>query len=67
MMPAKIGIGEADAVEGRGAQNLSRAWLAVLAEEKAGLRAQIGVAPAVQNYAGDIALGIESQIRRTSC
>ncbi len=56
----QVGIGEADAVEGRGAQDLSRGWLAVLAEEKAGLGAQIGMAPAVQNYAGDIALGIES-------
>ena len=57
----EIGIGKGNASEGGAAQDLARRRLAVLAEEKSRLRTAIGVPPAVEDDAGDIALGVEAR------
>ena len=45
----QIGIRERYATEWRSPQNFARCGFSILAEEKAGLRIQVGVSPAVQN------------------
>ena len=55
-----IGIGESDAAKGHAAEYLARRVISILAKEKAGLRAEVGVAPAVQNQAGDITPRVEA-------
>src|SRR5579863_9427055 len=56
----EVGVGERDAAEWGGAENFARRRLAVRTEEKAGLRAEVRMAPAIQNDAGDVALRVEA-------
>ena len=56
----QIGIGKRNATEGRSSQDFAGRRLSVLAEEKAGLRIEIGVPPAVQNDSRDIAPRIKT-------
>ena len=58
--PSQICIRKRNAAEGSLAQDLPRRGLAVFAEEKARLRAQIRVPPAIQDDPGNVTLGIES-------
>src|SRR3954466_6708127 len=56
----EIGIGECNPAVRCLAQDIAWSRLAVFAEEEARLWAEVGVAPAIQNDAGDIAIGIEA-------
>src|SRR5271154_4427435 len=57
----QVGIGEADSVERRAAENFSRSGLSVFAKEESGLRAEICVSPTVQYDARNVAAGVKSQ------
>src|SRR5207302_8263 len=56
----EIGICERDTPVGTLTDRISRPRLSIFAKKESGLRAQIGVAPAVQDNSRDIAAGIES-------
>ena len=56
----QIRIREGNAAVRIVAQDFSRSGLPIGAKEKSGLGAEIGVAPPVQNDAGDIAPRVES-------
>src|SRR5580704_19072211 len=58
--PGQIGIGKCDPAEWCVAQDLPGGRSALLSEEETRLRAQVGMAPAVQNNAGDIAPRVEA-------
>jgi hypothetical protein len=58
--PGKVRVRERDAAERSGAQDVARGRFAICPKEKAGLRAQIGVASAIQNYSGDVARAVEA-------
>ena len=56
----KIGICKRDPAMSPVAQDVSRRGLAVRAEEKAGLRIDVGMAPAIENDARDVAPRVEA-------
>jgi len=56
----------AKAIGRRSAADSPRRRLSVLAEEETRLRAEVGVAPAIQNQAGDVAAGVEARRLQTS-
>src|SRR5437867_2493293 len=56
----KVGIRKSDSTVGAVAQDVARRGLAVDAKEEAGLRIHVGVAPAVEYDAGDVAARIEA-------
>src|SRR5207302_6031261 len=60
----KFGVCERDAAERGRAENFARRGLPASSEEEAGLRTQIGVAPAVEHDAGNVALRVESNGRK---
>src|SRR5271169_1631617 len=61
---SQIRIRKGDAAERGVAQDFTRSRLSARAKEESRLRTQIGVAPAVQDNAGDVAPGIESSTRK---
>ena len=62
--PSQVCISKRNAAEGRLAQDLPRRGLAIFAEEKARLWAQIRVPPAIQDDSGNVPVGIESGTRK---
>src|SRR2546427_2863314 len=60
----KMGVGERDGAEGAGAENFGGRGIPASTEEEAGLRTQIGVPPAVEHDAGNVALHVESNGRK---
>ena len=56
----KIAVGKGDSAERFSAQDLSRRRLSIQTKEKAWLRTEVGVAPAVENDAGGITLRVKS-------
>ena len=57
----QICIGKRNAAEGRGSQDFAGRRLSVLAEEKTGLRIEVGVPPAVENDSLNIAPRIKTE------
>src|ERR1700741_3591296 len=55
----KIGVGESDSAKGVPPHQLCRRALAIFAEEKAGLRCKVSMAPAIQYDPGDITAPIK--------
>jgi len=60
----QVGIGESDAPIGSVAKNVAGARIAVGTEEEAGLRAEVGVPPAVQDNGCNVAVGIEAGLAK---
>src|SRR6476620_348578 len=58
---SQISIGKCNTAEGRSSQDFAGSGLSVPAEEKPGLRIQIGVTPAVQNDSLNIAPRIKTE------
>src|SRR5712671_6808877 len=56
----QIGIRESDAAEGCRTENFARRGLAIATEKETGLRAQIRVAPAIENDSSDVTLSVKS-------
>ena len=61
--PSQVCISKRDAAEGCRAQDLPGRGLAVFAEEKTRLWAQIRVPPTIQDNSGNVPVGIESGTR----
>src|SRR5262249_738795 len=53
-------VGKGHAAEGSGTKYFARCRCAIGAKEEAGLRTEVGVAPAIQNDAGDMALDVKT-------
>ena len=59
----EIGVRECDPAKRCAAQDLSRCGSSVFSKEKAGLRAQVCMTPAVQNDSRDVSLGVKPGAR----
>src|SRR5277367_4338390 len=59
----EVRVGKRDTAERRITQNLSRRRLAVFSEEKSWLRTQIGMPPAIQYDACDVAALVKAGVR----
>src|ERR1700736_3647423 len=56
----KVGVCEGDAAEGSASQHFTWRRLPVLTEEETRLWIQIGVAPAIEDYSRNVAVGIKA-------
>src|SRR5580692_4256235 len=57
----QIRVCECNSPEWSAAQSFARGGLAILTKKEAGLRAEIGVSPAIQNDSSDVTLSVESR------
>src|SRR3954469_3522400 len=63
----KIGIRESNAPKWSAPQHFSWRRLSIFTKKEARLRIHVGVAPAIQNDSGDVALGIKTSPAKHRC
>src|SRR5271167_946242 len=63
----EISIGERNPPKWRAAQDFTICRLSILAKEETWLRAAVGVSPAIEHYARNVALGVEARCSEHLC